>query len=65
MNYTIEWIDEPAQTVRVPIISGLPIDDPQACEDALIRAFNAWGALGQFDASVDEHWSVLSIMGGQ
>ena len=56
MDYTIEWIDEPAQTVRVPIISGLP-------EDALIRAFNEWGALGSFDASIDEHWTVLSIMG--
>ena len=60
MDYTIEWIDEPAQTVRVPILSGLPVDDR---EDALIRAFNAWGALGSFDASVDEHWAVLSIMG--
>ena len=60
MHYTIEWIDEPEQTVRVPIISGLPVDDR---EDALIRAFNAWGALGSFDASIDEHWSVLSIMG--
>lgn len=65
MIRTIHWIDQPAQTVGIPPVRGLPIDDPQAAQDALVRAFNRWGQLGYFDASIDEHWTILEIMEGK
>jgi hypothetical protein len=65
MIHTINWIDQPAQTVSAPTVRGLPADDPQAAQDALIRAFNAWGQLGHFDASIDEHWTILELMEGK